>query len=149
MVRSVPSAKARFLAEVNQAKKFAEMLAPGSHAITSKRGEGGYNRQSESTNWFYAIGGYTSWGRGTVLVSPGARKEFRLEFEYRFYDRYNWDTGKQVTIAGITITDQFMGEFHRQGIAQEFDCVGTMKHTFTWKQGDPIGPAQLAIPGGR
>jgi len=61
---NVPSARKRFLNEVSQAKTFVEALPAGTHAITSKRGEGGYNSKSESTNWFLAIGGYTSWGRG-------------------------------------------------------------------------------------
>jgi hypothetical protein len=58
------------------------------------------------------------------------------------FDRYNWDKGKSVEIAGITITDRFMGEFHRQGLAQEFDCMGSFKRRFTWTAGS-------SIPGGQ
>jgi hypothetical protein len=53
-----------------------------------------------------------------------------------------------VEIAGITITDQFMGEFHRQGVAQEFDCIG-FKRRFTWTAGTAIPAGQLHVPGGR
>ena len=52
-------------------------------------------------------------------------------------------------IAGITITDQFMGEFHRQGLAQEFDCIGSFKRRFTWTAGSAIPAGQLHVPGGR
>ena len=150
MVRNVPSARKRFLNEVSQAKTFVEALPAGTHAITSKRGEGGYNSKSESTNWFFAIGGYTSWGRGSAKITRGAPlREYELAFEYRFYDRYNWDAGKKVTIAGVVVSDEFMGEFHLQGLAQEFDCVGSIKRTFTWKQGQPIPAVQLQGPGGR
>lgn len=31
---------------------------------------------------------------------------------------------KKVTYAGIEITDEFMGEFHRQGLAKEFKMYG-------------------------
>jgi hypothetical protein len=34
----------------------------------------------------------------------------------------------------FTVTDKFMGEFHREGLAHEFDCVGTLKRRFTWKK---------------
>ena len=59
----------------------------------------------------------------------------RNTHEYKFYDRYNWDMGKKVTILGVTVTDQFMGEFHRQGLAKEFDMRGSVKKTVTWKKG--------------
>jgi hypothetical protein len=59
-----------------------------------------------------------------------------VEFEYKFYDRYNWDRGKAVTILGVTVTDQFMGTFHRMGLAQQFDMRGSVKKTVKWKNGE-------------
>ena len=59
------------------------------------------------------------------------------------------DGGKSVTIQGITVTDAFMGEFHRQGLAREYDCHGSFKRSFSWKKGDAISQAQLQGPGGR
>jgi hypothetical protein len=44
-------------------------------------------------------------------------------------------TFKYPPFAGITVTDKFMGEFHRQGLS--------------WKKGDPIPQGQLDGPGGR
>ena len=55
------------------------------------------------------------------------KDEYTLEFEYKFYDRYNWDGGKQVTILGHVVTDEFMGEFHRHGLARVFDLRGSVK----------------------
>jgi hypothetical protein len=55
---------------------------------------------------------------GTAVVSEiGGQRQFELDFQYDYFDRYNWDKGKSVDIAGTTITDQFMGEFHRQRLA--------------------------------
>jgi hypothetical protein len=51
----------------------------------------------------------------------------QLEFEYKFFDRYNWDGGKSVTLFGVTITDEFMARFHREGLAKEFDMYGSTK----------------------
>jgi hypothetical protein len=70
-------------------------------------------------------------------------------FRYNFYDRYNWDNGKSVELAGITITDKFMGEFHRQGLGQEFDCAGSFERRFSWQAGTTIPAGQLHAPGGR
>jgi hypothetical protein len=72
-----------------------------------------------------------------------------VDFEYKFFDRYNWDTGKKVELAGITITDVFMGEFHRQGLAKEFNCYGSFKRKLAWKQGEAIAESQMHASRGR
>ena len=150
MVREVPSATKRYTREVGQMQKYVETLPPGTHPIKSRMAENGYNTKAENQNWYYAIGGYSSWGLGNAVVSGDAiHRTFLVDFEYKFYDRYNWDGGKSVTIHGITVTDAFMGEFHRQGLAREYDCYGSFKRSFSWKKGDPIPQAQLDGPGGR
>jgi peptidoglycan hydrolase-like protein with peptidoglycan-binding domain len=151
MVRDVPSAKARFQREVVQMQRFVETLPLGSvNPFRSKNVEVGYNTQRESRNWFFAIGGYSTWGMGTATVS-GTRADpfYNVDFEYKFYDRYNWDAGKSVTFAHITVTDKFMGEFHRQGLAQEYDCRGSFRRRLNWKKGQSIPSNQLDAPGGR
>jgi len=148
MVNEVPSAKERYEDEACQAQSFVESLPPGTHQITSRSVEASYNLRTENQNWYFAIGGYKFWGTGQARVmqnAPGARS-YALDFTYRFYDRYNWDGGKSVTLFGIRITDQFMGEFHRQGLAREFDCVGSVRRQFSWKQGEDISSAQLSSP---
>lgn len=37
-----------------------------------------------------------------MVTDVGGERHFELGFEYKFHDRYNWDNGKAVTIAGIT-----------------------------------------------
>ena len=141
MVDTVPSAKTLYEQELEEAKSFAQSLADGAHDITSRELSHGYNYQHENRNWYFAIGGYSAWGKGSANVSTGGgTRNFSLEFEYKFYDRYNWDAGKSVTLFGIKITDKFMGEFHRQGLAQEFDCVGSIKHTYTWTVAAAVPP---------
>jgi hypothetical protein len=150
MVKDVPSAKRRYEREVSQMQRFVETLPVGTTSIASKNVEVGYNTQAESRNWFFAIGGYSTWGTGTAKVASGsAGRAYEVDFEYKFYDRYNWDAGKSVTFAGITVTDRFMGEFHRQGIAQEYDCRGSFKRHFSWKAGEAIAQDQIDGPGGR
>ena len=150
MVAEVNTAKKHFENEVSQAKKFVETLPVGTHQITSRTAESSYNYQSETRNWFFAVGGYSTWGKGTAIVTDGpAGKEYELRFTYKFFDRYNWDGGKSITFKGITVTDEFMAEFHRQGVAREFNMNGSFERNFKWKQGDPI-PAEQYLPrGGR
>ena len=132
MINDVPSAKNVYNGELALAQAFVESLSDGKHSITSGSASGGYNRKDESWNWFYAVGGYSAWGKGNATV---CNDEYTLEFQYKFYDRYNWDGGKQVTVLGQVVTDQFMGEFHRQGLAREFDMFGAVKKTVKWKKG--------------
>lgn len=150
MIDSGPTAKGRFRDEISQAKKFVETLPIGTHQISSKFAESAYNYKEESSNWFYAVGGYASWGKGTATVTKGATvTEYSLDFEYHFFDRYNWDGGKSVTIGPITITDVFMGEFHRQGLAREYNMKAMIKRQFKWKKGDAIPEAQYQRGSGR
>lgn len=148
MINEVPTARKMFELEVEQAVSFIEMLPPGVHYLTSTRAESSYNYKGESRNWYYAVGGYSVWGKGkaTVTTGPGGT-DYVLDFEYKFFDRYNWDKGKKVTVLGVTVTDEFMGEFHKQGLAQEYDEVGSIRRRFTWKHGDSIPPHQFKASG--
>jgi hypothetical protein len=150
MVSSGPTATERFKNEVRQAQLFVEKLPVGSHVFTSLTAESAYNYKHEGKNWYFAVGGYSTWGSGRATVRNGATgKEYEVQFEYKFYDRYNWDKGKSVSIAGIEISDKFMGEFHRQGLAREFDMNGSMTRHLRWKQGDKIPDAQFERGGWR
>lgn len=142
MVEASSAAREVYDRELAQAKKFVETLPPGQHRITSgratkvtparrsgRRGGGGQDK-----NWFFAVGGYSVWGKGEAIVAPagGGKRHYQIEFEYKFRDRYNWDKGKLVTIGPVTIHDEDMAEFHRQGLAKEFFMYGSWHHVVTW-----------------
>lgn len=134
MLDDVPSAKNLYKIELDLAKSFVETLPAGEHQITSSKASGGYNRKDEDWNWFFAVGGYSAWGKGTATVTLNAsgQRSYKLDFEYKIFDRYNWDKGKSVELFGVTITDQFMADFHKQGLAQEFNMNGSFKEMVTW-----------------
>ena len=116
MIKTVPSARRAMVAEFRQAQRFIQTLPPCEHYFTARTGESSYNYKAESPDWFFAIGGYTYWGKGVAKVLPRQHgNRYEVAFSYCFFDRYNWDGGKSVDIAGITITDEFMAEFHREG----------------------------------
>lgn len=137
MIRSVPLARRAIVSKARQAQAFVQMLPVGRHYFTSVRNETAYNYEEESADWYFAIGGYTYWGRGFVDITPtkGSASGMRYEmtFFFCFYDRYNWDKGKKVFIQGREIADSRLGEFHRQGLAREYDCVGSVYRSFAWE----------------
>ncbi len=70
--------------------------------------------------------------------NTSGQRKYRLDYEYKVADRYNCDIGKQVDIFGVTITDKFMGEFHRQGLAKELDMAGFIKAAIEWDSLNPV-----------
>jgi RHS repeat-associated protein len=151
MLDDVPSAKKWYDYEKQQAMDFSETLTVGTHDITSSSIPPGlYNTQDESPNWYYAVGGYSAWGKGKVTVTAcgdgGADTKFVLEFHYKFQDRYNWDKGKSVKIGGQTVNDSSMGRLHTVGLAKEFDMFGEVTETVTWTKTTRT-PGRIAKPG--
>ena len=121
--------------EFDAAVAFAEANAKcgQSTAITSSKLTGKYANQSDSKDWYFASGGFSLWGAGVVTLD--ANGNYSMDFTLNYFDKYNWDGGKSVTIGGITITDEFMANFHKQGLAKEFDMSGKITQTVTWKKG--------------
>jgi len=150
MVDDVPDANTLYKDEVNNAKLFVQTLPIGTHNITTDTLVTGYNLKEQNWNWFYAVGGYNAWIKGVAKVEQdkSGKHKYRLDYEYKVADSYNWDIGKQVDIFGVTITDKFMGEFHRQGLAREFDMEGSINAVIEW---DSINPVHTVVssPNGR
>lgn len=133
LMHDIPSvnAAANALAEKEIRKVVAATVASSSYgntvAFQSKWGSGSIS-QSESADWYFAMAAYRVSVTGTVTTrepAEGAAPSVVAEYKVHFFDRYNWDTGKHVEIAGITISDKNMGELHTAGRAREFDLQGT------------------------
>lgn len=164
MIDQSASAGILFLTELSEATKFVQRLRDGEYKITSRTPSVGQNTKVSSEDWHLAVGGYSAWGKGIAKVCG---REYQLLFEYKFFDRYNWDKGGKTPIdtqidlpdwimdrikdqlpPGIRhikggtyeVSDDFMGEFYRMGLAQEFNMHGSVKKTIEWKRG---GPAKI------
>src|SRR5699024_472091 len=89
---------------------------------------GYYITQSESEKYFYATGGMEYNINGTVTAyppsTPGGEWTYEMSTEVNSRDRYNWDTGKGVTIGPVTVQDEQMQGLHQSGLAQEYNIVG-------------------------
>lgn len=151
MINDVPDAKQLYETELARAKQFINSLPAGTHQITTDTTSGGYNMKSQNWNWYYAVGGYSAWIKGVAKVEldKTGKRTYRLDYEYKVADRYNWDNGKKVEIFDITITDQFMGEFHRQGMAKEFDMRSAITASIEWDSTNPGSHTVLSAPTGR
>lgn len=82
-----------------------------------------------SSNWHYGVGTFSFSQTAQVSVKPGPNgaMEVSIDSQLRVFDRYNWDSGKAVAIAGQTITDEVLSRLHEVGLAQEYDIHGTME----------------------
>lgn len=139
MIDEVHRAKDLYEDELINIKQFVNALPVGIHNITTDSVVTSYNNKSQSSNWYYAVGGYSAWIKGTAKVEKNTSGvyKYRLDYEYKVVDRYNWDIGKKVELFGITVTDKFMGEFHRQGLAKEFKMHGSIKAVIEWDSTSP------------
>ena len=79
--------------------------------------------RSESENWYLAIAGFSFWISGHIEV--GATGDISGQVQFNLWDRYDWDPGTVIPISTpfgrIDIDQDRVGEFHRQGLAKEFD----------------------------
>jgi hypothetical protein len=78
-----------------------------------------------------------------IVADMGSSRNCELDFIYHVRDRYNWDNGKQVEFHDIIVTDTFMGEFHRRGLAREFGCIGSVRRRFAGRSGEAIRATSL------
>lgn len=135
MLNENASAEESHQDEVDKVKKFARTLPVGTHNITTDTVQPLRNgfKPNESKNWFYAVGAYYVWIKGVVKIEQdkSGRRRYRLDYEYNFADRYDWHDF-QIILFNIKIKDKDMGEFHLQGIAQEFKMHGSIKASIEW-----------------
>ncbi|MDA8478085.1 hypothetical protein NNO04_05130 [Citrobacter sp. Awk 4] len=128
--------------ELKQAIMFCQLLPPGEHFFVSKEVSHG-DFISSNTDLFYAIGGYQYWGKGYVFItelyhSSDKMRDTRCRYElkFKFFDRYNWNITKAdagVRLGGvIPVTDRFMGQFHQECLAREYNIQGVIEKEVIW-----------------
>lgn len=135
MLRDVALLRDAYDRQLADARQRAELRVAGMGAnvaatnfqLTGERRSDVYCSQSASRDWYFAIGGFTYWYTAEVQVEPveGGAPRLTMLFTLHVFDRYNWDQGKAVEIAGITVRDEQLGRLHRVGLAQEYDVNGT------------------------
>ena len=120
------------------------------------QGVDSYFDRGVSDDWFFAVGGNTHYMRTRVTYTPDSdgSGSGRLDFvgAWTFYDRYNWDGGKQVNIMGVTVNDEVRGRLHVVGLAREYDVRGSREDRFSARfegQTPEQGAEETGSGGGR
>jgi len=115
-----------------------------------------YAGPEESQDWFYAMGGFSYEISGYVTVeppaTPGGQPRAVMHYRLHVHDRYNWDTGKGVSIGPIDIPDTAQQRLHRTGLAQEYDIDGStdlLTRTMSTTCGSTVTNGPAGTDGGR
>lgn len=147
--RDVPSFRKQVAEQIQVAKNDANLRiadnyknSPMKFTLTGiKPRDGGYALEEESKDWYFAMGGFQYWYSADVTVEPSPKPrnskdkklpppKVKMNFRMHIFDRYNWDQGKQVEIAGIVVEDKILGRLHQVGIAKEYDIEGTGSYRY-------------------
>jgi hypothetical protein len=92
----------------------------------------GYNTKAESTNWLRRRRLFgVAKGKATI-VGTGRGHDCALGSS-PILRSPQLGQGQSVTIAGIKVSDEAMGEFHREGMAKEYDEIGVVRRKLHWK----------------
>ena len=145
LISEVKNARMARDIEINSAIAFVETVnGLENFDISSHSATGSSAPKSQSKNWYYAVNGYSTWGKGDVKKCG---RKYQMNLLLKFGDRYNWDVGKFVRIFGKKVPDIDLSRLHQVGIAQEFDMTGTVKYTVKWEKGQRIGSGAIVKRG--
>lgn len=148
-----PKLRANFDAELKEAKSYCEEFS-STHSpdemydITSGTvARGDFN--GDNDDLFFAIGGYQYWGKGRFSFTEEqggdkynfydsrnhkqyqrARYFYTLNFNFIFFDRYNWNKGQRADF--YTPSDDTMGQYHKPGLAREYNIWGSFRLLIEW-----------------
>jgi hypothetical protein len=129
--------------DVNDAMAFAEAnVKPGSGARIVTTGESAGRNASDSLDWFYALGYYRTWARGTVshgLEKPGLPAKFTMTWQYSIRDDYGFSAKPKKFGIGGGVADTEMAALNLAGYARSFEVIGTQTITVEWHRGQRVG----------
>ncbi|EKY5004142.1 hypothetical protein QFX71_003092 [Citrobacter amalonaticus] len=145
MMKKSAQLKNNYIKELKAAKLFCQTLPPGEHFFTSSH----VSRDdfiTDNSDLFYAIGGYQYWGKGkvniqentysSVLTNSDRLCDYFMQFQFVFFDRYNWNVGNKkfgVRLGNaVPVSDHFMGRFHQECLAREYNISGVIETEENW-----------------
>lgn len=128
--------------DLDEAKSFAETMPPGNFSITHDAVQYGQFGQDKrvlmsfmgESDLYFAIGGYQWWGQAefTVEKLKNGNHHCDMVYSFHFFDRYNWDGSKHVTVGGQDINDELLQTLHKQCLAREYDIKGLLETKVSW-----------------
>lgn len=100
-------------------------FAEGSYSFSMTKMVRGKFQRQESEELYLAIADYGYFAAGKIEIGRGGSMDYDISLG--LYDRYDWDPGASIPIAVggviIPVSQEFVGSFHRAGLAREFDVT--------------------------
>jgi hypothetical protein len=131
LLADVPRVKALYDELLAQLKSEAVTQSEGKRLFTLKDAKVSTVDRAESENWYLAVAGFSYWISGDVDIDAEGQISGRVTLG--FWDRYDWDPGVVIPIptpfGQINVDQDRVGEFHRQGLAKEYDTIGSLDLT--------------------
>lgn len=147
------SAKGKVTNEALETLDGADTTLGGAWEASTPRDASAYFTKGGCPDWFYAIGGHTTWldGECSYVPDTDGSGSGTLVFDvvWHLVDNYNWDEGKSVTIMGIRVDDTVLGRLHEVGLAHEYPIAGALPVSFAvrYEGQDAIAPPDVKLPG--
>ena len=128
LLADVPRVQSLYDELLVQLKNEALTQGEGKTLFTLKDAKVSTIDRAESENWYLAVAGFSYWISGDVDIDANGQISGRVTLG--FWDRYDWDPGVVIPIptpfGQINVDQDRVGEFHRQGLAKEYDSVGSL-----------------------
>jgi RHS repeat-associated protein len=139
LIRDIYSAKVQFISDVDNAMAEAErILDEHSYSEPVNIVQEGYSenrlRKEDSANWYFALGSYHTWGKGTNVRKGKGRKNccYYMNWSYNLRDNYEFEN--KLSLAGL-VWDYEMWLLNTYGWARHFRIRAVKGLSLTWIRG--------------
>ncbi len=141
--------KVRKLVQVEAAIAYKQIPTTKGEKSFSSKWYGFYATKSQSSDWYYSLGGFSYSVTGVVEKSGSELARTTLRYQVHIFDRYNWDSGKSVDIGPFHFEDKELGNLHLKGLAREYVVRGTALEFVYRYTPTMVIPSPVTEEGGR
>lgn len=141
--------KVREVVQTEAASAYKKILTAKGEKSFSSKWQSFYATKSQSSDWFYSLGGFSYSVTGVVEKSGSELSGTTLRYLVHIFDRYNWDSGKAVDIGPFHFEDKELGNLHLKGLAREYVVRGTALEFVYRYTPTMVIPSPVTEEGGR
>lgn len=129
LLKAVPRVANLYEVLIAELEAAAVTFLPGQYQFSMHVPRVSAIERSEDENWYLAVNGFSYWISGSIAVDDA--RVIGKNIVLHLWDRYDWDPGVEIPIntplGPITVDQERVGEFHRQGLAKEFSTVAQVR----------------------
>ena len=141
--------KVRKLVQAEAAIAYKQIPTTKGEKSFSSKWYGFYATKSQSSDWYYSLGGFSYSVTGVVEKSGSELAGTTLRYQVHIFDRYNWDSGKSVDIGPFHFEDKELGNLHLKGLAREYVVRGKALEFVYRYTPTTVIPSPVTEEGGR